>query len=290
MKKACVFGGSGFLGSHIADHLNSAGYEVIVFDTKPSKWLNSRQKMIIGSILEYKQVEKAISGSEIVYNCAALSDLEECLYKPLEAAKINILGNLNIMEACIKKRVKRFIFSSSVYVNSREGGFYRCSKQASENFIEEYNQKYGLKYSILRYGSLYGPRSDKFNGVHNIVKKAVETGVVMYQGDPDTVREYIHIDDAAHASVKIALKKEFCNQTLILTGQEQMPIFRLLKMISEIIGIKKKIKFLRKKKIGHYLTTPYAYNNKLIKKFIPDFHVDLGQGLLQLVKQIKNEK
>jgi UDP-glucose 4-epimerase len=61
-------------------------------------------------------------------------------------------------------------------------------------------------------------------------------------------------------------------------------------MISEIIGTKKKIKFLKKKRIGHYLTTPYAYNNKLIKKFIPDFHVDLGQGLLQLVKQIKNEK
>jgi UDP-glucose 4-epimerase len=97
MKKACVFGGSGFLGSHIADHLNSAGYEVIVFDTKPSKWLNSRQKMIIGSILEYKQVEKAISGSEIVYNCAALSDLEECLYKPLEVAKINILGNCKVI-------------------------------------------------------------------------------------------------------------------------------------------------------------------------------------------------
>lgn len=290
MKKACVFGGSGFLGSHIADHLISAGYEVVIFDTKPSKWLNSKQKMIIGNILEYKQVEKAISGSEIVYNCAALSDLEECLYKPLETAQINILGNLNILEACKKKKVKKFIFSSSVYVNSREGGFYRCSKQASENFIEEYSKKFGLKYCILRYGSLYGLRSDNSNGIYNIVKKAVHTGVVAYEGDPNTIREYIHIDDAAHASVQIGLKKEFCDETLILTGQEQMPILNLLKMIAEIIGAKKKVKFIKKKKIGHYLITPYAHNNKLIKKFIPDFHVDLGQGLLQLIEHIKKEK
>ena len=288
-KKACVFGGSGFLGSHIADQLSYAGYAVTIFDTKPSKWLSHQQKIIIGNLSDYKIVEKAISDSEIVYNCAALSDLEECLNKPVETAKINILGNLNVMEACLKKKVKKFIFSSSVYVNSREGGFYRCSKQASENFIEEYNKKYGLNFCILRYGSLYGPRSDKSNGVYNIVKKALKTGVVAYEGSPDTTREYIHVHDAAYASVQIALKKEFCNQTLILTGQEQMPILNLLKMITEIIGAKKSVKFIKKKKLGHYLTTPYAYNNKLIKKFIPDFYIDLGQGLLQLIQEIKKE-
>ena len=119
--------------------------------------------MVIGDVLDAEKLNASIEGSEVVYNFAAIADLNQALKQPLKTVNINILGNLNVMAACHTHGVKRFIYASTVYVYSREGGFYRCSKQASEAYIEEYQKIYGLDYTILRYGSLYGPRADETN-------------------------------------------------------------------------------------------------------------------------------
>ena len=151
MKKAVVFGGSGFIGSHVSDYLTKVGYQVTIYDTKESQWLLEGQKMVIGNIDNIEKINQTIAEAEVVYNFAALADLNEAIKEPIKTIKINILGNLNVMEACCKHRVKRFVYASTVYVHSREGGFYRCSKQASESYIEEYQRVYGLEYTILRY-------------------------------------------------------------------------------------------------------------------------------------------
>ena len=77
MKKVVVFGGSGFLGSHVADHLTHSGYDVVIYDARPSEYLKSNQKMVVGDLLDNELVSKTIKGSSIVYNFAALSDLNE---------------------------------------------------------------------------------------------------------------------------------------------------------------------------------------------------------------------
>jgi UDP-glucose 4-epimerase len=175
-------------------------------------------------------------------------------------------------------------------VHSREGGFYRCSKQASEHYVEEYNRTYGLNYTILRYGSLYGPRADDSNGLLKIIKNAIETGKLIYHGHPDSMREYIHVEDAAEASL-LALEKEFINKSVVLTGQEPMKVFDVLKMIGEMLGIpENSVKFIEGENIGHYVRTPYAYKPKLSKKFTPNIHIDFGQGLLDLISSIKDIK
>ena len=178
-----VFGGSGFLGSHVADQLTLAGHDVRIFDRIASPWLRPEQKMIMGDLLDQTTLEEVIEGCEAVYNFAAIADLDEAFDKPLETARINVLGNVQILEACRKARVQRYVYASTVYVYSREGGFYRCSKQASEAYIEEYKRFYGLNYTILRYGSLYGPRADESNGLYRVIKSALETGILKYEGD-----------------------------------------------------------------------------------------------------------
>jgi len=288
MNKACVFGGSGFLGSHVADCLVEDGYSVKVFDRQPSAWLKDGQEMVVGNLLSLDDVNEAVAGADVVYNFAALSDLNEGLNKPLETIQINILGNAHVMEACRNHNVSRFIYASTVYVNSRDGGFYRCSKQAAEHYVEEYQRVFGLDFTILRYGSLYGPRADKANGLYRIVKNAVESGSVCYQGSSEALREYIHVTDAARASV-VALGGEFCNQSVVLTGQEPMRVDDLLKMLAEILGYENGVEFLETNNIGHYVRTPYAYQPKLGRKYIPPMHVDLGQGLIQLIHQIHTE-
>ena len=286
MKMACVLGGSGFLGSHVADKLSDAGYKVRVFDKRSSPWIRPDQEMILGNLLNQNEVNEAIQGTEVVYNFAALADLNAGLNNPLDTVRINVLGNAHVMEACRQYEVKRFIYASTVYVYSRDGGFYRCSKQSSEHYVEEYEKAYGLEYTILRYGSLYGPRADSSNGMYRIVKKAIETGLLEYQGSPDSLREYIHVEDAALASVA-ALNDDFRNQSVVLTGQEPMRVLDMLEMLAEILGLRDAVKFIPGEQPGHYVRTPYAYQPKLGRKYVSPMHVDLGQGLIQLIEDVR---
>jgi UDP-glucose 4-epimerase len=286
MKKAVVVGGSGFIGSHVADCLSDNGYQVVIFDNVKSSWLRKDQDMVINDILNGEKLNEVIKNSEVVYNFAALADLNQTVDQPIKTAEINILGNLNVLEACRINKVKRFVFASTVYVYSREGGFYRCSKQSSEHYVEEYQKAYGLDYTILRYGSLYGPRADDANGLFRIVDSALKTGKIQYKGDIESMREYIHVEDAAHASISI-LDQAFKNKSIILTGQESMRVFDMLKMLAEILNLSQdSIEFTEERYHSHYIRTPYAYQPKLGRKYIPLTHVDLGQGLLQIIDEI----
>ena len=83
-------------------------------------------------------VIKAVKGHEIVYNFAGLSDLNESISKPRQTLELNVMGNINILEASVKAGVKRYIYASTVYVSSKKGSFYGISKNTSEKIIEEY--------------------------------------------------------------------------------------------------------------------------------------------------------
>ena len=289
MNNAVVVGGSGFIGSHVADHLSDAGYHVTIYDKNVSKWLRSDQQMVVGDVLEQSKLDQVIAGADVVYNFAALADLNQALDQPQKTVNINILGNMNVMEACRQHGVNRFVYASTVYVHSREGGFYRCSKQASEAYVEEYQRVFGLDYTILRYGSLYGPRADETNGLWRIVRSALSDGVVKYQGNPDSMREYIHVEDAAKASIE-ALGGEFRNESVVLTGQEPMRVLDMLMILAEILGLPVgSVKFIEGNYTGHYIRTPYAYQPKLGRKYIPPMHVDLGQGLLQVIEELRED-
>jgi len=287
-KKAVVVGGSGFIGSHVADQLSEVGYLVTVYDLTESQWLRKDQTMVLGDVSNAELLDKTIANADVVYNFAALADLNQALNQPLKTVNINILGNMNVMEACRQHGVGRFVYASTAYVHSREGGFYRCSKQASEAYVEEYQRVYGLDYTILRYGSLYGPRADETNGMWRIVKSALEAGKLRYEGHPDAMREYIHVEDAARASIT-ALEKEFRNENVVLTGQEAMRVLDLLKMLGEVLGLPEDaVEFVDGNYVGHYVRTSYAYQPRLGRKFIPPMHVDLGQGLLQVIDELNN--
>lgn len=286
---ATVIGGSGFLGSHVADQLTAAGYAVRVYDRAPSRWLQAGQQMIVGDLLDADAIARAVQGAVAVYNFAALADLNEARDKAVETVRVNVLGNAHVLEACRAAGVRRFVYASTVYVHSREGGFYRCSKQAAESYVEEFQQQFGLDYTILRYGSLYGPRADATNGLYRIVREALAQGRISYQGNPESIREYIHVEDAARASVE-ALGEDFRNQSVTLTGTQPMRVLDLLKMLAEILGMPDAVTFRDETYAGHYVRTPYAWQPRLGRKYVPNLHIDLGQGLLQLIETVRSEK
>ena len=105
---------------------------------------------------------------------------------------------------------------------------------------------FNLDYTIIQYGSLYGPRADATNGLRKIIESAINDEEITYQGDPEAIRSYIHVLDAADSSIKI-LDDVFKNETLILSGQQSMKVEDLLQMVAEILETSKPIKFLTKK-------------------------------------------
>jgi len=286
--KVIIFGGAGFLGSHVADALTTAGHEVIVYDKKKSSFLQKGQTQIIGDINDEKKVAEAIKGCEVVYNFAGIAGLEEVKNKPLEAVKSNILGNTVLLEAARKNRIKRFVFASTLYVYSKSGSFYRSSKQACELLIDNYREVYGLDYTILRYGSLYGPRADDNNWIYQALKQALTEKKLVRHGDGNELRDYIHVFDAARLSVEI-LKEEYRNQHVIITGHQQIRIKDLLTMINEILNNKAEIEFLTVDSNDHYEMTPYAFEPRIAKRIQGNNYVDLGQGLLHLIGEIYKE-
>ena len=283
--KILVTGGSGFLGSHIADALSDAGHVVTIFDICKSPYLRPDQKMIIGDILDQECLAKIVEGQDVVYHFAGIADIDECATRPVDTAKYNILGTVQLLEACRKVGIKRFVFASSAYVYSDSGSFYAASKQACESFIENFSELYGIKYTCLRYGSLYGPRSKEWNSVYRLIKQAIQNGKIVYRGTGDEMREFIHVRDAAQISVAI-LQPEFENQYIILTGSEKMRYIDLLEMIKEMLGNKIEIEILPSKRKAHYRITPYNFSPKLGRKMVNNPHIDMGQGLLQCMAEI----
>ena len=287
--KAVVTGGSGFLGSHVADVLSEKGYKVKIFDKKKSKWIRSDQEMCIGDILNLKDLDSVIKGADFVFHFAALSDLNQASKEPTKTVKVNILGTVLALELCRKHNVKRFVHASTIYVNSADGGFYRSSKKAAEDYVEEYKKIYGINYTILRFGSLYGPRSDDTNGVKMIVKNAILTGKVNYYGSKKSIRAYIHVLDAAKACVDI-LKNKYKNKNIILTGKKKIKISIFLKKLTTMLKISKKIEFQNKEYTGHYTVTPFNYKPRKGIKFMFKSTVNFYDGLLQLINEMKKEK
>ena len=284
--KAVVFGGSGFLGSHVADELHKKGYEVVIFDKVESKYLQDGQSMVVGDILDRQQVAGAVEGCDYVYNYAGIADLDDASTRPVDTVMLNVVGTCNILDACVVQQVKRFVYASSFYANSEKGGFYRCSKQSAELYIEEYERKYGLEYTILRYGSLYGPRADKNNGMKKLIGRAMAGDVIHCSGTGEDTREYIHVEDAAELSVEI-LDKKYVGQHLQLTGHESYSRKQIVALIGEILNKKLTVIYDGAGSELHYNVTPYTYKPHANYKLVSNCYHDLGQGIIECMQEIE---
>ena len=292
-----VFGGSGFVGSHVADALSEAGHEVTVADLVESPYLRPDQIFVRCDITESEQVLEAISGNEVVYDFAGLADIHECRERPLQTATVNVVGTVSLLEGARAAKAARFVFASSIYVAGNSGSFYRVSKQASELYIREYQREYGLVYTILRFGTLYGRRAGEGNSVHRYLEQALVDRRILAQGTGEELREYIHVADAAQLCVRI-LDSEFENEEVVLTGHHPLRFRELLALIAEIVGGDVQVDVVDSSDgregsefyEGHYAITPYAFRPKLTRKLVSNSYVDLGQGLIDVLHEIDEQR
>jgi UDP-glucose 4-epimerase len=212
--KILITGGAGFIGSHFVEKL-SKNNEVVVFDNRGKGDLlkGFKCKVVNGSILDSAAIENAMKGVEECYHLAADPRVKESTDAPVENFETNCRGTLNVLEACRKNNVKRFIFTSSsvVYGNAviptpetapiKPISIYGAGKAASENYIMSYGHLYGLKGTILRYANIIGQRST--HGIcyefYNKLKKNPKELEIL--GDGKQKKSYLHVKDTVDASI-----------------------------------------------------------------------------------------
>ena len=287
--KIAVIGGSGFLGSHLCDLLSSKGHKVNILDIKKSKYLNKNQKMYIGSILDKKKLTRAIKGCEFVYHFAALSNMDFARRNPFMSAETNILGTINGLLVSQKCKVKRFIYASSIYANTEEGGFYGSSKKAAESYVERFHKIFGLKYTILRFGSLYGSRADASNGLNIIINSGLKKKKLIYGGSINAARRYIHAEDAVNVCTKV-IQKKYENKYLTITGKRLIKVKYLMKTLSENFNIpRNKIKYLNDNNRGHYDVKPTPFVTRKGKYLKIKKEKDFKRSLAYLIEELKSK-
>ena len=290
MNKVLVIGGSGFMGSHTADLLSDNGYVVTILDKVISPWLRDDQAMLVGDAMDSNVLTSAMNKVDYVFYFAGIADIEEAKVNPYKTIEVNIMGLTKALEAGVKNNIKKFIYASTMYVYSAQGSFYRASKQAAEVIIEAYQENYQLSFVLLRYGSLYGSRSQNWNGIKGFARQLINHGVIEYSGNGSEIREYIHVQDAAKLSLR-ALHDDYKNKAITITGNQSMRVADMFSMLFEIAGKELNVKYLDEQQgSSHYGNTPYRYTPKPSLKVIPTEFIDLGQGLLNIVEEIHNDQ
>lgn len=288
-KKALVIGGAGFMGSHTADELSRRGYVVTILDVVASPWLRDGQMMNVSSLNEMSELRQAMKGADVVYHFAGVADIADAKQNPCATIDSNVMGVAKVLQVAVECGVKRFVYASTMYVYSAHGSFYRASKQAAEILIDTFQEEFGMDYTLLRFGSLYGPRSQSWNGLKRFVTQIVREGRIEYSGDGREMREYIHVHDAAKLSVDI-LDQRFANRAITITGQQLISVDKLFAMLFEIAGKELTVSYGRGNgHSDHYGNTPYRYTPKPATKLVPQEFVDLGQGLLDLIEEVHVE-
>jgi len=235
MKILCT-GGAGYIGSKLVLALKEKGYEVEIYD-KPNDILNPTD------------LEKAISKVDIVYHLAALAELSYTDAHPEETYSVNIEGTNNIARLCAEKGVLlQFVSTCCIYGNPLEtpsiedslinpSDTYAMSKAAGEYLVKMWGLAKGLKYNIIRFGTVYGQSLKKEMRGDMCIQKFIDAAVngkdIYITGDGNQNRNFIHIDDLVRGLVLLT-EKEVVGETINLAGEEMISINDIAKYAQEL--------------------------------------------------------
>lgn len=259
--KVLVTGGAGFIGSHIAEYFAEAGHMVRILDNLATGFLRNiphykNIEFIQGDICDSSTVEKAVSEMDYVFHEAALVSVPLSCERPAEAFQSNTLGTLEVLQACVKAEIEKFVTASSaaVYGNNpilpksedmypEPASPYAISKLDGEYLARMFYESHGLRTTCLRYFNVYGPRQDPKSPYAAVVPIFLERGkagkdLVIY-GDGLQNRDFVNIKDVVRANV--AALEHGDGQVYNVAMEKSVTILELAEKIVQLTGSSSKI-------------------------------------------------
>jgi len=253
--KILITGGAGFIGSNVADGLLEKKHKVVIVDDLS----NGKKENIPEGTRFYRcdirskklyNIFKAEKPDVVIHNAAQLS-VRVSVENPLMDADINVIGGLNVIQACHTYNINKIIFASSggtVYGEqkyfpadeehpTRPISPYGVAKLATENYLYYFYKTYGLKYISLRYGNIYGPRQDPYGeaGVVAIFSSKILKGSSpIINGDGLQTRDYVYVGDIVDVNIR-AMESDFTGSLNVGTEKETT-VVELFKILREVSG------------------------------------------------------
>jgi len=259
MIRILVTGGAGFIGSHIVDALVLRGHRVVVIDNLSrgkKENINSRARFYKIDIRD-KELENIFKKErpQLVCHQAAHIDLRESVRDPIFDAENNIIGSLNVLQNCVKYKVKKIIFASTggaLYGEAKEiptpenystapVSPYGVAKLSVEHYLHYYFKMFGLSYITLRYANVYGPRQDaegEAGGGAIFTKRMLSGKQPIIFGSGRQTRDYVFVSDVVRANI-LALQSKKIGFYNVGTGIETN-VNQLFRKLIKITGAKVK--------------------------------------------------
>lgn len=306
MKKVLITGGAGFIGSHTADLLMEQGIAVRVFDNLSSGHRENLPaqhnllEFVKGDICDASAVKDAIQGVTHCLHLAAQVSVVASLEDPEFSAKQNIVGFVNVLDACRKQGVSRLVYASSAAIYGeppklpldeevpvKQLSPYGLEKQVNEYYADMYHRLYNFSSLGMRFFNVYGPRQDPKSPYAGVIALFVDritaAQPVTVFGDGQQTRDFIYVRDVARANVA-ALNSTYQGACNVATGK-RTSLLDLINALSELTGNKTDVKFAppRTGDIVHSLADPGRMNREL--KTIAES--PLKDGLAALLASIK---
>jgi UDP-glucose 4-epimerase len=253
--KVFISGGAGFIGSHVAEALIAQNHEVMILDnlsTGLRENVHPKARFFEGDIRS-QNVQQLFEQEhfDAVIHLAAQTGVPASIDSPGYDCDVNILGTVNLLEACRKTNVRRFVFASTaaVYGNTNEvpvtelfqpgpTSFYGLSKLTVEKYLALYHTQFGIDYVVLRYANVYGERQGDGGegGVVSIfVRKIFNHEPVTIFGDGGQTRDFIYVGDVAAANCQAIVTKR-PNQVYNISTQTEISVNTMLKLLEKISG------------------------------------------------------
>lgn len=238
-KRVLVTGGAGFIGSAMVRYLLKQGIKVRVFDMSDQIAVNPPPKeaeIYKGSILDINNVTNAMHGCDYVIHLAAMLGVKRTEMRRLECLNVNILGTINILEGCIKERIKKMVFTSSSEVYGEQTkipisennplnpkSIYAVTKLAGEEYVKGYSKCYGLAYSIVRFFNVYGPGQVAEFVMPRFIKWVMDNKPPKIYGKGDQVRAFCYVDDLVKGAFLSLINKN-ANSEIFNIGNNKEPV------------------------------------------------------------------
>ena len=244
--RGVVTGGSGFLGSHVADHLASQRHDVVVFDLQPA----TRHASIVGDLLDAEALGRAFVGMDFVCHLGAIGDVYLAGEQPALAASVNAAGTANVCAAAISAKVGRVVAASTweVYGEPHYQPIdekhpcepdhpYNITKLAGERLALAAGRLRGLNVVALRLGTAFGTRM-RPNSVFSIfIRKALAGEPITIQGSGSQGRQFTHARDIGRA-FEAALAKGTSGSAYNIVGDRMVSIRELAELVTKIAPTK----------------------------------------------------
>ncbi len=260
--RVLITGGAGFVGSHIADQLiaGEGVREVILLDNLlrgsrrnvEAALRTGRARLVEGDIRNRALLDELLPGVDYVFHMAALR-ITRCAENPREALEVMYDGAFNVVEACVRHKVKKLVAASSASIYGTADLFptredhhpynnrtlYGAAKAANELMYRAFNDMYGLPYVAMRYFNVYGPRMDtegKYTEVlirwYGLVKKGQPPLIF---GEGDQTMDFVYVEDVARANV-LAMKAPASDQVFNVACQRETSLRQLCHALLRAMG------------------------------------------------------